>query len=81
MLIDDMKLMAQIGQRRKKMVISVTVLWYALNFVKADTKARLRTSNFEFFFAPFFKSGHAPHSAHQLKARADSASLRSSAFC
>ncbi len=35
------------------MVLSVTAFWYALNFVKADTKKRLRTSNFEFFFASF----------------------------
>lgn len=76
-----MKLMAQIGQSRKKMVLSVTTFWYALNFVKADTKTWLRTSNFEFLFASFLTCGHVHHGAHQLKARADSALLRSSAFC
>jgi hypothetical protein len=60
-----MKLMAQIGQRQKKMVLSVTAFWYALSFAKADTKTRLRTSNFEFFFTSLFKFSHVPHGAHQ----------------
>ena len=61
------------------MVLSVTAIRYALNGVKADTESRLRTPILN-FFPPFFKLCHARHGAHQPKARADSATLRRSAF-